>query len=238
MPRHTDSRARMVDAARELFRQRGYHATAFSDIIEQSGAPRGSTYYHFPGGKRDLAREAIAAAGDEREEMVAKAAERANDPASLVRALGEMEAQRLDSSAYQRGCAIATMVLELAPDDEELSTDFDKAFARWRAALVDRFEPWGIAPKRAVVLADLVMSVIEGALLLSRAAHSTEPLRTTVDALAQVIENETTGTPAGPLARALHCSMSVPASLEYPETPAPLDSGDLRVQDLGEPSTG
>ena len=86
-----------MDAARELFRQRGYYATAFSDVIEQSGAPRGSTYDHFPGGKRDLAREAIAAAGDEREEMVAKAAER----------------------------AIATMVLELAPDDEELSTDFD-----------------------------------------------------------------------------------------------------------------
>ena len=175
-----------------------YYATAFSDVIEHSGAPRGSTYYHFPGGKRDLAREAIAAAGDEREEMVAKAAERANHPASLVRALGEVEAQRLDHSAYQRGCAIATMVLELAPDDEELSTDFDNAFARWRAALVARFEPWGIAPERAVVLADLVMSVIEGSLLLSRAAQSTEPLRTSVDALAQVIENETTGAPAGP----------------------------------------
>jgi hypothetical protein len=118
-----------------------------------------------------------------------------------LRALGEMEALRLDSSAYQGGCAIATMVLELAPDDEDLSTDFDKAFARWRAALVDRFEAWGIAPKRAVVLADLVMSVIEGALLLSRSAHSTEPLRTSIDALARVIENETTGAPAGRLAR-------------------------------------
>ena len=124
-----------------------YYATAFSDVIEHSGVPRGSTYYHFPGGKRDLAREAIAAAGDEREEMVAKAAERANYPASLVRALGEVEAQRLDHSAYQRGCAIATMVLELAPDDEELSTDFDNAFARWRAALVARFEPWGYRPQ-------------------------------------------------------------------------------------------
>jgi hypothetical protein len=112
------------------------------------------------------------------------------------------EPGRLDSSAYQRGCAIATMVLELAPDDEELSSDFDKAFARWPAALVDRFEPWGIAPKRAVVLADLVMSLIEGALLLSRAAQSTEPLRTTVDALAQIIENETSDTPGGPLAEA------------------------------------
>ena len=123
-------------------------------------------------------------------------------PPTSDRSPSETEPGRLDSSAYQRGCAIATMVLELAPDDEELSSDFDKAFARWRAALVDRFEPWGIAPKRAVVLADLVMSLIEGALLLSRAAQSTEPLRTTVDALAQIIENETSDTPGGPLAEA------------------------------------
>jgi hypothetical protein len=135
-----------ADAARELFCQRGYYATAFSDVIEHSGAPRGSTYYHFPGGKRDLAREAIAAAGDEREEMVAKAAERANDPALLVRALGEMEAQRLDSSAYQRGSAIATMVLELAPDHEDLSTDFDKAPGRTWASFLRLLATW---PRRS-----------------------------------------------------------------------------------------
>ncbi len=47
----------------------------------------------------------------------------------------------------------------------------------------------GYRPQAPRGLADLVMSVIEGAPLLSRATHSTEPLGTTVDALAQVIEN-------------------------------------------------
>src|SRR6266568_3884850 len=76
MPRRTDSRARMIRAASELFRQRGYHATTFSDVVRDSGAPRGSTYFHFPGGKAELAREAIARAGDEMEEMVDEAADR------------------------------------------------------------------------------------------------------------------------------------------------------------------
>lgn len=181
----------MVHAARELFRERGYHATAMSDVIERSGSPRGSTYYYFPGGKRQLAREAVAAAGDQIEEMVALAADHAYDPASLVRGLAEVVAARLEGSSYREGCAIATMVLELAAGDEELSFDFDRVFARWRAALVSRFESWGIAPQRAVVFADLVMSGFEGAMVLSRAARSTEPLRTTSDALAQLIESET-----------------------------------------------
>src|SRR6516165_5727171 len=175
MPRRTDSRSRMIAAAAELFRQRGYHATTFSDVVRDSGAPRGSTYFHFPGGKAELAREAIARAGDEMEELIDDAARQASDPASLVRALAQIMAGRLERSGYQSGCAIATMVLELAPGDEEFSAAFDTVFARWRTALVTRFEPLGIAPGRATILAGLTISAIEGALVLSRAARSTEP---------------------------------------------------------------
>jgi TetR/AcrR family transcriptional regulator, lmrAB and yxaGH operons repressor len=190
MPRRTDSRSRMIHAAAELFRQRGYHATAFSDVIEASGAPRGSTYFHFPGGKQELAREAIALAGDEIEQLVALAVDRADGPGSLVRALGDVVAARMEGSDYRSGCAIATMVLELAPENEELSADFEAVFGRWRAALTREFEIWAIAPGRAVRLADLVMSAFEGALVLSRAARSTETFKTTVQAVADVIDDE------------------------------------------------
>ena len=198
MPRRTDSRSKMIRAAAELFRQRGYHATTFSDVVRESGAPRGSTYFHFPGGKAELAREAIARAGDEMEEMVDEAARHADDPGSLVRALAQIMAGRLERSGYQSGCAIATMVLELAPHDEEFSAAFDSVFARWRAALVARFEPWGLAPGRAAALADLTMSAIEGALVLSRAARSTQPFTTTTEALISAIDHAAAAQPAAP----------------------------------------
>src|SRR5215472_1353036 len=124
MPRRTDSRSRMIAAAAELFRQRGYHATTFSDVIRDSGAPRGSTYFHFPGGKAELAREATARAGQEMQELVDQAARHAGDPGSLVRALARIMAGRLERSGYHNGCPIATMVLELAPGDDEFSAGF------------------------------------------------------------------------------------------------------------------
>jgi TetR/AcrR family transcriptional repressor of lmrAB and yxaGH operons len=196
MARRTDSRSRMIAAAAELFRQRGYYATTFSDVVRESGAPRGSTYFHFPGGKQELAREAIARAGDEIEEMVDEAARRADDPGSLVRELAQILASRLERSGYQSGCPIATMVLELAPSDEEFSADFDSVFARWRAALVTRFEPLGIAPDRAGVLAGLTISAFEGALVLSRAARSIEPFTTTIEALISAIGHDAACQPA------------------------------------------
>jgi len=167
-------------------------------VVRESGAPRGSTYFHFPGGKAELAREAIARAGDEIEEMVDQAARHADDPASLVRALAQIMASRLERSGYQGGCAIATLVLELAPRDEEFSAAFDSVFARWRAALVSRFEPLGIAPDRAAALADLVISALEGALLLSRAARSTEPFTTPIEALISAIDHDAASQPAAP----------------------------------------
>jgi TetR/AcrR family transcriptional regulator, lmrAB and yxaGH operons repressor len=178
----------MIHAAAQLFRERGYHATAFSDVIQASGAPRGSTYFHFPGGKQELAREAIALAGDEIEQMVAAA--RCDGPGSLVRALGDMVAARLEGSGYRSGCAIATMVLELAPQSEELSSEFDKVFGRWRQALARQFEIWGITPGRAPDLADLVISVFEGGLVVSRAARRIDAFRTAIEALAELVEHE------------------------------------------------
>jgi TetR/AcrR family transcriptional regulator, lmrAB and yxaGH operons repressor len=198
MPRRTDSRARMIAAAAELFRRRGYHATTFSDVVRDSGAPRGSTYFHFPGGKADLAREAIARAGEEVEEMTAQAARHAGDPGSLVRALAQILAGRLERSGYHSGCAIATLVLELAPRDEELSAGLDAVFARWRAALATRLEPLGIAPGRAAALAGLTVAALEGALVLSRAARSTEPFTTVTEALISAIDHDAAPRPAAP----------------------------------------
>ena len=186
----------MIDAASELFGCRGYHATAFSDVIEQSGAPRGSIYFHFPGGKQELAREAIVAAGEGIEETVARAASQVADPGSLIRALAELMVRRLEDSGYEHGCSIATMVLELAPQDEELTVELHRVFSRWRAALVGCFETWGVARESGVALADLVMSAFEGALIVSRAARSSEPFWNIVDALVKVVDHDIVVPPA------------------------------------------
>src|ERR1700731_3222840 len=55
----TDSRASMVRSAASLIRSRGLSATSFSDVLADSGAPRGSIYHHFPRGKQQLAGDAI-----------------------------------------------------------------------------------------------------------------------------------------------------------------------------------
>src|SRR5689334_9309655 len=76
--RRSDTKQKMVQAARQLIRERGYNATAFSDVLELSGAPRGSVYFHFPGGKTQLAMEAAEAHAHEQVTLIDRAADQAD----------------------------------------------------------------------------------------------------------------------------------------------------------------
>uniref|UniRef100_UPI001892272F TetR/AcrR family transcriptional regulator n=1 Tax=Catenulispora rubra TaxID=280293 RepID=UPI001892272F len=83
MGQRSDARQKMVQAAKQLMRERGYNATAFSDVLKLSGAPRGSVYFHFPGGKTELAIAAAGAHAREQVELIDQAAEQADGATRL-----------------------------------------------------------------------------------------------------------------------------------------------------------
>lgn len=184
----------MVDTAAELFRRQGYHATAFSEVVAESGAPRGSIYFHFPGGKEELAVAVAAKACDEVAVIMEAAAADAADAAGFVRAVSAIVSHRLESSGYRNGCAIATMVLELAPHVEPVRAEFDRGFGVWREALAAQFERYGYDQARAAALGTLFMSVLEGALIMARAARSVEPIETSTEAFLAMLEPPATRT--------------------------------------------
>lgn len=164
------SRERMVRSAAYLLRERGYSGTAFSDVIAHSGAPRGSIYHHFPGGKEQLAEEAVRYAGD----FVAagmRAATRDDDPVAAVRAFLGWWRRVLVDSGFRAGCPIVAVISE-----SRLADAADGAFRRWQDALAAGLVSAGATPERAARVATLVVTSVEGATLLCRARRSLEPL--------------------------------------------------------------
>ena len=87
-----DTRTRMLETTARLLQHRGYYGTALSDILEQSGAPRGSLYFHFPGGKDQLVVEATRLAVDETSRYLRETLAAAPDPAEGVRRFFEAAA--------------------------------------------------------------------------------------------------------------------------------------------------
>jgi TetR/AcrR family transcriptional regulator, lmrAB and yxaGH operons repressor len=170
-----DSRDRMIRAAIELFRERGYAATSFGDVIAASGAPRGSIYHHFPGGKTELAVEALRRYSAASLRRLHKAAE-AGSAADVVGAFLDAAREELVRAGYHRGCPIAGVALDLTATDTALADVVADALAGWRDLFAEVMVRDGAEPARARRLAALVVATGEGALLLGRAQRSTGPL--------------------------------------------------------------
>ncbi len=176
-PGRPSTRDRLLAATADLLQRGGYAATGLSEITARAGAPKGSLYFHFPGGKEQLGAEALARSGAEQAEAIDAVLLGAADAASAIRAVIAHFAARLQSSEYQLGCPIATTALEQAATSPRLRDAAQGAYERWVELLRIRLQADGREPATAAEEALFVLSAIEGALVLARAARSTRPLR-------------------------------------------------------------
>ena len=187
MPRITDSRDRIVRSAAALFRRQGFAATGWRQVIAESNAPWGSQAHHFPGGKEQLAVDALTGAAQEYEQMLRYAMSQ-HGPADAVRMWTKVGARELERSGWADGCPIATVALEEAAQSEAIGTVCHQAFTSWRTVIAEALTAAGLADDDAADLALTVLAGIEGGLLLTRAAHDGDVLVTVGQQLASLIE--------------------------------------------------
>jgi TetR/AcrR family transcriptional repressor of lmrAB and yxaGH operons len=171
------SREAFVAATARLLRRQGYAATGLSEIVTAGGAPRGSLYFHFPGGKQELATVAMRASGEQLRAGIAVALAHGPTLADSVCGIVAALAAGLEASGFRDGCPIATVALEAGPGEEALRETAQEVFASWLAELESALRKEGLASEQARTRAVFVLAAIEGGLLLARARHDAEPLR-------------------------------------------------------------
>jgi AcrR family transcriptional regulator len=173
-PRRSDARERMLDSAATLIRERGASGTSIDDVIAHSGAPRGSIYHHFPGGRNQIVQEAVERAGGSIDAIIAAAGDRT--VVETFDAFLDLWRASLIASDYRAGCPVVAVAIEANDDTPQLREAAADAFASWRRALSDVLRSEGIAPAEARRLATLVVASVEGAVVLSRADRDIRPL--------------------------------------------------------------
>jgi len=168
MPRR-DVRTEMIHGAGDLLATRGVHGTSFALVLEATGAPRGSIYHHFPGGKQELVAEAVAAVGAGVGALIDDLD--ADSPVAVVEAFVEGWRAVLVGSHFERGCAVAAAGL----DDDAAAGIRDAAravFEGWQTSLTRAFIRSGSPERDASDLALVCLAAVEGALILGRATCS------------------------------------------------------------------
>lgn len=181
-----DTRARILETTGLLLRQRGYHGTSLNDILSASAAPRGSLYFHFPGGKDQLVIEVTRASVAEVTERLGAALAAEDDPAASVRHIYQSVATMLEENQFSLGCPIAPVVLD--SPTPELAELCRSAFEQWIGLLRQAFVRAGVPERRAQALALLVESSLEGLMVIARATRDHGPLTAVADEVTALVE--------------------------------------------------
>lgn len=185
VPRH---RQPIINAAVTLFRRQGFARTGLNDIVDLSGAPKGSLYHYFPLGKASIAVAAVEEAGRRVAATAAKLAEECRSTGELLRAHARLLAGWMRSSGFRNGCPITTVLLELAPRERAVAEAGRKAYAARVSIIADKLVADGFAGARADALAVLCTSALQGALIQARVERSGRPIEVTAAELARLLE--------------------------------------------------
>jgi AcrR family transcriptional regulator len=171
--KHRDN---LVRSAMRLFRRQGYAATGLQQILALSGAPKGSLYHYFPGGKEAIGEAAVELAGRRVAETLEELAAQHPSPRDFVAAYCRQYATWMEESGFRSGCPIATTVLETAPLSARITAAAQGAIESWIEIVASVFAHAGMAPRAARERAELTVAAVEGALILARVTRSAAPI--------------------------------------------------------------
>ncbi len=159
-----------------LFRKQGYASTGLQEILDESGAPKGSLYYYFPNGKESLGEAAVKLAGELIKTMLLELAQKHRTPESFVKGYCRQMALWMEESNYRSGCPLATTVLETTPQSQLVSAAGSAAIESWIEVIASVYQRTGMPDRQARERAEFVVAAVEGSLILSRLRQSKRPI--------------------------------------------------------------
>ena len=175
-------RERMVFSAAQLIRRHGVSATGLRDVVAHARAPRGSVQHYFPEGKQQLVGEAVEWAGRYAGGWVPRflAGMAAPTPSKLFAAMVRQWIEEYRRDGFAAGCPLAATTVDWVESTPEIRPSLTRALAAWRDPVVAALNELGVPRRKATGVATLMISTLEGAVVLARVEQDLEPLYTAV----------------------------------------------------------
>lgn len=193
MPRKSHARENLIVSAAELFRERGYHGVGLTEILAESGAPKGSFYYHFPRGKEELALAVVENGGRFVSKFINEVFQSAESLEDAVSRFTSGVAYAFKNSGFSQGCPITPILLELAPEDENIRLAANTAFETWITKMVEHSLRFDIPACTHTALDKAfraLLIAVEGGWVVARTTQTVAPIMMAQDIFANTLKAE------------------------------------------------
>ena len=157
------TRERIVLSASRLLQRQGFDGTGIKQIAKEAGASLGSLYHFFPGGKQELATEAIARMGDEFATSLGATLRSEEDAGAAVAACAHLLAGHLRDAERIDDCGFVSIALGIVGRAPDVRAAIGRAVQSWQDLVAEKLRGAGISADDAQDLASTVLATLEGA---------------------------------------------------------------------------
>jgi len=176
MAKPSSAREDLIEAAVELFRARGYEGVGVAELLQRSGAPRGSLYFHFPGGKEQIGAEVVARVGAHVCERFKQLRESSPNLDRYIDQVFKATAKEVRDREYEASCPMAAIASGFSAENVKLQAAVKEAFASWEREMALAAQQCGdMSAKDATLFASAFLTSMEGAFVVSKAQGSSAP---------------------------------------------------------------
>ena len=174
MKKGEESRQRLIECAAELFWKNGYSATGISEILTQTGLPKGSFYFYFKS-KDDLA----TAVTEYYQKILLeqfRSSSQGNDWESFIKEIFDYLFRRATGQTFA-GWPYAVMGMETALSKPAVASVFMEGLKKFEQIFQEVLLCSGLSPDHAKILSQRMLSIYQGYLLLGRISNNTSFLK-------------------------------------------------------------
>jgi len=182
-----NTKEKLIETASKLFEIKGYYATGLNEILAESGAPKGSLYYHFPKGKEQLALESIISAGEKIKFKIKSALESIDNPVDAIVANIENVATVIDNEYKTNDMSVGLIALETYLTSEVLRSACEEVFISLENIYVQKLIKAGMNKDDAYELGSVIAAMVEGGITYSLVKKSGGPLRLIAKQIPKII---------------------------------------------------
>ncbi len=175
MAKVSSTREDMLATAVDLFAERGYDGIGIAELLAKSGSPRGSLYFHFPGGKEQIGTEVVARVGAEVAARFRGLHDSGVDLETFIDRVFKTTAKESKERNYTASCPMAAIATGFGNGNPKLAAAVRGAFASWEAEIRTAAKARGMTDANASVFASAMLAAMEGAFVTSKALESSDP---------------------------------------------------------------
>jgi len=170
-------REQILQTTCDLLEKQGYHGTGLNEIVKESGAPKGSLYYYFPGGKEQITAEAVLQSGQVTSERIRHGLATSSNASKAIPDFILLIAENVERSAFAAGSPLTAVAMETATTSERINLACREAYGMLQTAFREKLLQSGFSASKAEELGTFITASIEGGIILSRVSHTADPLR-------------------------------------------------------------